>query len=69
MVFFFFMLLVTGGILEAYRSEQKLTMSEFFQSGAACFWRFLRLLIMFLIVLATGGHSGVLYQQMVGPSF
>jgi hypothetical protein len=51
-VFFFFMLLVTGGILEAYRSEQKLRMSEFFEAGAACFWRFLRLVIMFLIVLA-----------------
>ena len=51
-IFFVFMLLVTGGILEAYRSEHKLKMAEFFEAGGACFWRFVRLLIMFLIVLA-----------------
>ena len=50
-IFFVFMLLVTGGILEAYRSDHKLRISEFFEAGGACFWRFVRLLIMFLIVL------------------
>jgi hypothetical protein len=50
-VFFIFMMFVTGGILEAYRSPYKLSTADFFQASGAWFWRFVRLLIMFLIVL------------------
>jgi len=50
-VFFLFMLFVTGGILEAYRSPYKISAADFFQASGAWFWRFVRLLIMFVIVL------------------
>jgi hypothetical protein len=50
-VFFIFMLFVTGGILEAYRSPYKISTADFFQASGAWFWRFVRLLIMFVIVL------------------
>ena len=50
-IFFLFMLFVTGGILEAYRSPYKISAADFFQASGAYFWRFVRLLIMFVIVL------------------
>jgi hypothetical protein len=50
-IFFLFMLFVTGGILEAYRSPYKISTADFFQASGAWFWRFVRLLIMFVIVL------------------
>lgn len=50
-IFFLFMLFVTGGILEAYRSPYKISTADFFQASGAYFWRFVRLLIMFVIVL------------------
>jgi len=50
-VFFFFMLFLTGGILEAYRAERKLTTREFFEASGAYFWRWVRLLIFMLIVM------------------
>jgi hypothetical protein len=50
-IFFLFMLFVTGGILDAYRSPYKISTADFFQASGAYFWRFVRLLIMFVIVL------------------
>lgn len=50
-VFFFFMLFLTGGILEAYRADRKLTTREFFEACGAYFWRWFRLLIFMLIVM------------------
>lgn len=50
-VFFFIVLFLTGGILEAYRSGRKLTTREFFEACGSYFWRWVRLLIMMLIVL------------------
>jgi len=50
-VFFFVVLFLTGGILEAYRSGRKLTTREFFEACGAYFWRWVRLLIMMLIVM------------------
>jgi len=50
-VFFFFMLFLTGGILEAYRADRKLTTREFFEASGAYFWRWVRLLIFMLIVM------------------
>jgi hypothetical protein len=51
LVFFVGMLFLTGGILEAYRSGRKLTTREFFEACGAYFWRWVRLLILMLIVL------------------
>lgn len=50
-VFFFFMLLATGGILESYWRDATLTTGEFFQNGGKYFWRFLRLVIFLIIAL------------------
>ena len=50
-IFFLFVLFVTGGILEAYRSPYKISTADFFQASGAYFWRFVRLLVMFVIVL------------------
>ncbi len=50
-VFFFFMLFLTGGILEAYRADRRLTAREFFEACGAYFWRWVRLLIFMLIVM------------------
>jgi len=51
LVFFVGMLFLTGGILEAYRSGRRLTTREFFEACGAYFWRWVRLLVLMLIVL------------------
>lgn len=48
-VFFLFMLFVTGGILECYRQDRKLTTGEFFGASGAFFWRMVRLLLLSII--------------------
>ena len=50
--FFVLWLLFEGGILETYRRDSRLTTSEFFEACGRMFWRFVRLLICMLIVLA-----------------
>ena len=51
LVYFIFALFLTGGVLEAYASDRKLRIGEFFQACGAFFWRWVRLLIVMLIVL------------------
>ncbi len=48
-VFFLFMLFATGGILESYRADRRLTIGEFFAASGAYFWRFVRLLLLSII--------------------
>jgi hypothetical protein len=55
LVFFIFMLFVEGGLLEVYRRDRRLTKSEFFEASGRFFCRFVRLLIMLLIVLIPVG--------------
>jgi hypothetical protein len=55
LVFFIFMLLVEGGVLQVYQLDRKLTTSEFFEASGRFFCRFVRLLIMLLIVLIPVG--------------
>jgi len=50
-VFFVFMLFLTGGILASYRQEQKPSRGEFFRACGAFFWRFVRLLIFMAIIV------------------
>jgi NADH:ubiquinone oxidoreductase subunit 6 (subunit J) len=52
LIFFVFALFVTGGTLETYRADRKLTNAEFFQACGAYFWRWMRLVVYLLIVLA-----------------
>src|SRR6185437_5993316 len=51
LVFFAFMLFITGGILEAYRRDSRMTTAEFFESSGAFLWRFFRLVIFLLLCL------------------
>ncbi|MGH9865379.1 MAG: hypothetical protein ACRD4H_08195, partial [Candidatus Acidiferrales bacterium] len=50
-VFFAFMLFITGGILEVYRRDSRMTTAEFFESSGAFLWRFVRLVIFLLLCL------------------
>ena len=50
-IFFIFVIFLTGGILQNYRLDRKLTTAEFFQACGAFFWRWVRLLIFTLIIL------------------
>jgi hypothetical protein len=49
MVFFVFMLFVTGGVLETYRDDRRLTTGEFFAASGAYFWRFVRLALLSIV--------------------
>jgi hypothetical protein len=55
LLFFVFMLFVEGGLLQVYRLDRSLTKGEFFEASGRFFWRFVRLLIMLLIVLIPVG--------------
>jgi hypothetical protein len=48
-VFFLFMLFVSGGILETYHQDRKLTTGDFFAASGAFFWRFVRLMLLSLV--------------------
>jgi hypothetical protein len=75
LVFFIFMLFVEGGLLQVYRLDRKLTKGEFFEASGRFFWRFVRLLIMLLIVLIpvgivnnlTGRASHVVDERSLSP--
>ncbi len=51
LVFLAFMLFIEGGVLAVYRADRKFTTAEFFEACGRFFWRFFRLLILFLVVL------------------
>jgi hypothetical protein len=67
-VFAIFMLFVTGGILATYVRDEKPQASSFFEASGHYFWRFVRLLIYFAIVLlpigAIGARVGALYDHI-----
>jgi hypothetical protein len=48
-LFMLFMLFVSGGILESYKQDRKLTTGEFFAASGAFFWRFVRLALLSII--------------------
>jgi hypothetical protein len=48
-LFLLFMLFVSGGILEAYRQDTRLSAAEFFGASGAFFWRFVRLALVSII--------------------
>ena len=43
------MLFVSGGILESYREDRRLTAGEFFAASGAFFWRFVRLALLSIV--------------------
>ena len=48
-VFFVFMLFVTGGVLETYLEDRRLSAGEFFGASGAYFWPFVRLALLSII--------------------
>jgi len=56
-LFAIFMLFVNGGILEAYRRDRRLDTGAFFAASGAFFWRFLRLMLISLVVFALLGNA------------
>lgn len=54
-LFALFMLFATGGVLTAYFEDRRLTAGNFFQACGDHFWRFLRLMIWFVIALIPVG--------------
>jgi len=65
LVFFVFMLFIEGGLLETYRLDRGLSKSAFFEASGRFFWRFVRLLIMLLIVLIP---VGIVYRLSTGAT-
>ena len=61
LLFFVFMLFVTGGILETYRLDRRLTTGEFFAASGGFFWRFVRLLLLSIIPFVI---VGMIYQGL-----
>jgi hypothetical protein len=51
LVFFVFMLFLTGGILASYANEHRLCVRDFFGNCGAFFWRWVRLLILLLLIM------------------
>lgn len=52
LIFLVFTLFVTGGILESFRSSRKLTIAQFFEASGHYFWRWVRQMLLFLLVMA-----------------
>jgi hypothetical protein len=52
LVFFVFMLFMTGGVLASYVNEYKLSTRDFFANCGAFFWRWVRLSIFLAIIAA-----------------
>jgi hypothetical protein len=63
-LFLLFMLFVSGGILEVYREDRKLTTGEFFAFSGAFFWRFVRLMLLSLIPFAALGFVYSLIHKL-----
>ncbi len=60
-LFALFMLFASGGILEAYRQDRKLTTEEFFDACGAFFWRFVRLMLLSIVPFVM---LGLLYNGL-----
>jgi hypothetical protein len=69
LVFLVFVLFLTGGILEAYRSGRKLTAREFFEACGSYFWRWVRLLLLMLIALVPVGVLASLVSKGTSKFF
>jgi hypothetical protein len=59
--FFVFILFVSGGILETYHRDRKLTTGEFFAASAGFFWPLLRLVLLSVIPFVM---VGLTYQEL-----
>lgn len=75
-VFLMLMLLFTGGVLKVYNEDRTFTTGEFFGACGQYFWRFVRLVVLLLIVLIPVGlinagfraWSGSLADRVASPA-
>ena len=60
-IFFALTVFMTGGILETFRSSRRLTTAQFFEACGHYFWRWVRQMLLFLVVMAPvlGLGSGI----------
>ena len=60
-LFFLFMLFVSGGILETYRQDSRLTTGDFFAASGAFVWRFVRLMLLSIVpfVMVSSIYQGL----------
>ena len=56
-LFALFMLFVSGGILQEYRQDRKLSAGDFFAASGLFFWRFVRLALFSLVPFALLGNA------------
>lgn len=56
-LFALFILFVSGGILQGYRQDQRLSTSDFFATSGWFFWRFVRLALFSLVPFALLGNA------------
>jgi hypothetical protein len=63
-VFYIFLLFVTGGVLEVYRRDMRLSAGEFFEASGAFFWRFVRLVIWLVICLIPIGILRLIFKAI-----
>jgi hypothetical protein len=61
LLFFLFMLFVSGGILETYHQDRGLPTGEFFAASGGFFWRFVRLMLLSIVPFAL---VGTIYQGL-----
>lgn len=66
LVFLVFMVFVTGGILDVYRRDIRFTTSEFFEACGAFFWRFVRLVLWFLLCLIPIAIFAWIFEGVIG---
>jgi len=52
LIFLFYMLFISGGVLASYHQDRKLTRGQFFESCGDFFWRMVRLLLFSIIPFA-----------------
>lgn len=75
-VFVVLMVLFTGGVLKVYNEDRTFTTGEFFGASGQYFWRFVRLIVLLLLVLIPVGlinagfraWSGSLAERIASPA-
>ena len=67
-VFLVYMLFITGGVLQTYREDRRLSLGDFFEACGHNFWRFVRLMLWSLIPFAIAVFVGRLVRTL-GATF
>jgi hypothetical protein len=65
-IFLFYMLFISGGVLAIYHQDRKLTRGQFFESCGDFFWRMVRLLLCSIIPFALAFGLLALVQRVSG---